>query len=146
MATLCLRVRKTLSLLRPTVRFHSIQPRWRVRNRRLLIAFGGGLAGASSLAFISSPTRLETLSQQHDERSNTSDESLLRLLRAYAVYTACAIPSLIDSSPRIFSIVQSIPVMRQISGLIVEYTFFDQVGTARCSGLVCNILTYRGVE
>jgi len=134
MATLCLRVRKTLSLLKP-VRFHSIQPRWPARNRRLLIALGGGLAGASSLAFMSSPTRLETPSQQHDGSSNTSDESLLKLLRAYAVYTACAIPSLIDSSPRIFSTVQTIPVMRQISRLIVEYTFFDQVGTARCFGL-----------
>lgn len=120
----------------PTVHYHTtqvIRPRWPARGRRFLFTFGGGIVGASALAFISSPAHLETLHQYHDESSTLEDESLLKLLRAYVVYTACAIPSLVDNSPTIFSAVQSIPIVRQISGLIVKYTFFDHVRNSRSS-------------
>jgi hypothetical protein len=130
------RAPKCLSSTRPIVRYHATrvtQPWWPVRGRRFLLTFGGGIVGVSALAFMSSPAHLETLHQHHDESSRLSDESLLRLLRAYFVYTACAIPSLVDNSPKIFSIVQSIPVVSQISGLIVKYTFFDHVSNSSSS-------------
>ena len=125
------RLQIPVSSVRPTVRYHSAhvtQPRWPPRSRRFLFAFGAGIAGVSAVALVSCLPYLGTFQQHHEETSSLSDEPLLGLFRAYAVYTACAVPPLVDNSPRIFSTVQSIPIVRHIAGLIVKCTFFDQVG------------------
>lgn len=59
--------------------------------------------------------------------SADSNESLLALIRAYFVYVACSIPSLVDNAPVILSTVESIPIVRHIANAMIRYTFFDHV-------------------
>ena len=55
------------------------------------------------------------------------ESSLGSFVRAYTVYTMCAVPALVDASPRLLSILTSIPGLKQITEAFVRITFFDQV-------------------
>ncbi|KAF8816681.1 FAD-linked oxidoreductase [Phlegmacium glaucopus] len=62
-----------------------------------------------------------------DNNVETSKESSLgSSIRAYTVYTMCAIPALVDASPRLLSLMSSIPGLKQITEAFVRITFFDQ--------------------
>ncbi|KAH9487282.1 Proline dehydrogenase 1, mitochondrial [Psilocybe cubensis] len=52
--------------------------------------------------------------------------SLGSLIRAYAVYSMCSVPSLVDASPKILSVLSSVPGVRQVTEAFVRATFFDQ--------------------
>jgi hypothetical protein len=52
---------------------------------------------------------------------------LRELVRTYVVYSVCSIPLLVDWSPKIFSVLLSIPVVSSITQAIVRVTFFNQV-------------------
>ena len=53
--------------------------------------------------------------------------SLGSFVRAYTVYTMCAVPALVDASPRLLSFLSSIPGLKQITEAFVRITFFNQV-------------------
>ena len=55
------------------------------------------------------------------------DPSLGSFVRAYTVYTLCSVPALVDASPRILSVLTSVPGIKQITEAFVRITFFDQV-------------------
>lgn len=54
------------------------------------------------------------------------ESSLGSLVRAYAVYTMCSVPALVDASPRLLAFLTSIPVVKQITEAFVRITFFNQ--------------------
>jgi len=63
-----------------------------------------------------------------DNNVETNKESSLgSFIRAYTVYTMCAVPALVDASPRLLSFMSSIPGLKQITEAFVRITFFDQV-------------------
>ena len=117
---------------------------WFARRRVLLLALGTSAIGG--LTLLSSPS-LISLDAQPTAKSNpetsSSDslrsappppnESLLALLRAYAVYTLCSIPLFVDNGPQILSTLDSIPVVRTIASAMIRYTFFDHVRLPRAS-------------
>ena len=53
--------------------------------------------------------------------------SLATLIRTYAVYSFCSIPTLVDWSPTILETLSSIPGLKQITEAVVRATFFNQV-------------------
>ena len=53
--------------------------------------------------------------------------SLGSFVRAYTVYTMCAVPALVDASPRLLAFLLSIPGLKQITEAFVRITFFNQV-------------------
>ncbi|OSD05697.1 FAD-linked oxidoreductase [Trametes coccinea BRFM310] len=55
-----------------------------------------------------------------------SDTPLSGLIRTYVVYSLCSIPALVDYSPTILSTLMAIPGVKQITEIVVRYTFFDQ--------------------
>lgn len=61
--------------------------------------------------------------QQEDFRPPLS-----ALIRAYIVYSICSIPPLVNAAPKLLSLCQSIPGLRQITEAVVRVTFFNQVG------------------
>lgn len=77
---------------------------------------GASVLAASTLALSSTPT---------DDLK--PEPSLGSLIRSYTVYTMCSFPSLVDASPRILSVMSSVPGLRQITEAFVRVTFFDQV-------------------
>lgn len=68
-------------------------------------------------------------SDAQDNRKTTSASvpSLGSLIRAYTVYTMCSVPALVDASPKILSVLSSVPGLKQITEAFVRVTFFDQV-------------------
>ncbi|KAJ3572324.1 hypothetical protein NP233_g3161 [Leucocoprinus birnbaumii] len=56
---------------------------------------------------------------------NVSRQPLGHLIRSYAVFSMCSIPPLVDYSPRILSVLTSIPGVRQITETVVRATFFN---------------------
>jgi proline dehydrogenase len=53
------------------------------------------------------------------------------LIRSYVVYSMCSVPGLVDASPKILSILSSVPGVRQVTEAFVRVTFFDQVRRLR---------------
>lgn len=121
------RAQRHLTGLNVNKRYQSTQPGCPLRRRQAFIGIGAGLAGIFGLSYLSSPTYLEAPRTPTADDILSADESLSSLIRAYIVYTACAIPALVDSAPKIISTVQSIPVIKQISEGVIRYTFFDHV-------------------
>ena len=58
---------------------------------------------------------------------STANPPLSALVRAYAVYTLCSIPSIVEYSPHILRILLSVPVVKQVTEALVRVTFFNQV-------------------
>lgn len=84
-----------------------------------------------ALATISSGTLGFALTKQridtNDPPNNTPNHSLSSLLRAYAVYSLCSVPSIVEYSPHILRILLSVPLVKQITEALVRVTFFNQV-------------------
>jgi len=84
-----------------------------------------------ALATISSGTLGFALTKQrtdtNEPSNNTPNHSLSSLVRAYAVYSMCSIPSIVEYSPHILRILLSVPVVKQITEALVRVTFFNQV-------------------
>ncbi len=53
--------------------------------------------------------------------------SFVALLRSYFVYTMCSIPSLVDNGPQILSTLHGIPILKQLSELVIYESFFKHV-------------------
>ncbi|KAF8337661.1 FAD-linked oxidoreductase [Amanita rubescens] len=83
-----------------------------------------------ALATISSGTLGFALTKQrtdtNEHSNNTPNHSLSSLVRAYAVYSMCSVPSIVEYSPHILRILLSVPVVRQITEVLVRVTFFNQ--------------------
>jgi proline dehydrogenase len=60
--------------------------------------------------------------------ANRQPPPLTNMLRSYVVYTMCCIPALVDWSPKILGTLLSIPVVGDVTELLVRVTFFAQVG------------------
>ncbi|PPQ68478.1 hypothetical protein CVT25_008404 [Psilocybe cyanescens] len=73
--------------------------------------------------------------------------SLGSLVRAYAVYSMCSVPALVDASPKLLSTLSSIPGVRQITEAFVRVTFFDQfVGADSAEDAVPLLYTLRAAN
>ena len=92
-----------------------------------------GTAVSFGLLALTLPTiyadEIALLKRKHFYRGTFRDPStsLAALVRAYAVYTLCSIPLLVDNSPEIFSVSRSIPGASHILDIFVRATFFAQV-------------------
>lgn len=69
---------------------------------------------------------------QADEQVTTSaiiqePTPLGDLIRAYVVYSICSVPFLVDNSPSVLSALTAVPGIKQVSEMVVRYTFFAQV-------------------
>ncbi|KAF8972552.1 FAD-linked oxidoreductase-like protein [Flammula alnicola] len=69
------------------------------------------------------------------------------LVRAYAVFSICSVPSLVDASPKILATLSSIPGVRQITEAFVRVTFFDQfVGADTAEGAIPLLRSLRAAN
>ncbi|KAF8907642.1 FAD-linked oxidoreductase-like protein [Gymnopilus junonius] len=68
----------------------------------------------------------DTNAQDGKKKGNPSVTSLGSLVRAYVVYTMCSVPALVDASPKLLSVLSSVPGLKQITEAFVRITFFDQ--------------------
>ncbi|KAF8319865.1 FAD-linked oxidoreductase-like protein [Cantharellus anzutake] len=66
------------------------------------------------------PERTTNKSKENDEPSFSS------LLRSYFVYTLCSITPLVDAGPQIISTLFAIPILKQVSELVIRESFFKQ--------------------
>lgn len=81
-----------------------------------------GLAGLSGgLLFAAGYVYADSL------EDNITRQPLGTLIRSYAVFTMCSIPPLVDYSPKILSILTSVPGIRHITEAVVRATFFNHV-------------------
>jgi len=86
-----------------------------------------GITAASTVLVAS------TIYADSDDGGHMAPNSLGSLVRAYTVYSMCSVPALVDASPKILSVLSSVPGVRQITEAFVRVTFFDQV----CLILLC---------
>lgn len=63
-----------------------------------------------------------------------SQPPLRELIRSYAVFTMCSIPQLVEHSPKILSVLTSVPGVRDITEAFVRTTFFGHVRVSVPSG------------
>ena len=61
------------------------------------------------------------------EQKNVTRQPLGHLIRSYVVFTMCSISPLVEYSPKILSLLTSIPGVRQITEAAVRVTFFNHV-------------------
>ncbi|KAG5651849.1 hypothetical protein H0H81_007225 [Sphagnurus paluster] len=118
LARTCLRTR-TSSLLH-----HQHRPRWHSttspsaseRKPRLLLGLVGGTAVlATSIIYADSVN------------ADPAADSLPALFRAYAVYSMCSIPAIVDNAPALLRLADlPIPGARWLIQSLVRVTFFDQ--------------------
>lgn len=59
------------------------------------------------------------------EQKNVTRQPLGHLIRSYVVFTMCSISPLVEYSPKILSLLTSIPGVRQITEAAVRVTFFN---------------------
>jgi len=64
---------------------------------------------------------------RNDDKTPAPRRPVSAILRAYAVYTACSIPALVDASPKILSTMGSIPGLSTVTEAVVRRTFYAQV-------------------
>lgn len=74
--------------------------------------------------------RADAVVDKASEDSSTQN-TLVELIRQYAVYAMCSSPTLIDWAPSILETLTSIPIIKQITEAIVSQTFFLQVRPLR---------------
>ncbi|KAG6867968.1 hypothetical protein C0993_008929 [Termitomyces sp. T159_Od127] len=84
--------------------------------------FSGGALLAAALVSLP-PIRAEAA-----PADPTTDMTLGELARAYAVFTLCSFPTLVDNSPRLLQLATA-PGIRWVGERFVRWTFFDQVST-----------------
>src|SRR5277367_235059 len=78
-------------------------------------AMASGAVVSLGLLALTIPTiyadEIALLKRKHFYRGTSRDAStsLAALVRAYAVYSLCSVPLLVDNSPEIFSVLRSIP-------------------------------------
>ncbi|KAH7103186.1 FAD-linked oxidoreductase [Auriculariales sp. MPI-PUGE-AT-0066] len=89
------------------------------------------MAAVRALRYGAAITTAVALSQpivwNDDERSRARRQRpISALLRAYAVYSACSIPILVDASPKILSTLGSIPVVNFMAEDVIRRTFYAQ--------------------
>ncbi|KAF8168453.1 FAD-linked oxidoreductase-like protein [Crassisporium funariophilum] len=87
--------------------------------RRTAARATGGVLAASSLLLAS------TVYADSDSEAKKLS-SLGSYVRAYTVYSMCAVPALVDASPRILSVLTAVPGLKQLTEAFVRVTFFDQ--------------------
>lgn len=68
-------------------------------------------------------------SSSADEAELAARPALSSLVRAYAVYSMCSIPALVDAAPTMLAAFSSVPGIKQITEAFVRVTFFNQVRT-----------------
>jgi proline dehydrogenase len=66
-------------------------------------------------------------SSSADEAELAARPALSSLVRAYAVYSMCSIPALVDAAPTMLAALSSVPGIKQITEAFVRVTFFNQV-------------------
>ncbi|KDR68719.1 hypothetical protein GALMADRAFT_256542 [Galerina marginata CBS 339.88] len=76
-------------------------------------------------AFLVSSIYADSIADDENKKED-STKSLGSLVRAYTVYSLCSIPALVDASPKILSVLSSVPGLKQITEAFVRVTFFNQ--------------------
>ena len=107
----------------------------RTNLRRISLA-SGAVLGASLLLVQNVPDNTSTtdtgakasIQDTNKPAANRQPPPLTNMLRSYVVYTMCCIPALVDWSPKILGTLLSIPVVGDVTELLVRVTFFAQVG------------------
>lgn len=114
-----------------------------LRFSRVALVAGATAVGCSAvLAHLQSPVYADaTLADEMELGVQRKDTPLSTLIRSYFVYTACSFPALVDMSPKILSVLMSIPGLKQITEVVVRYTFFDQVNIPMLS-VIRLLLTF----
>ena len=96
--------------------------------RRIAARLSVGTLLTASSIFLASTVYGDSVSDEPEHASRKHPRPTFgSLIRAYAVYSMCSVPVLVDTSPKILSTLSSIPVIRQITEAFVRVTFFDQV-------------------
>ena len=94
---------------------------------RRLLAVSGTTGAGYALFYAGTPSvHAEAASEQSSEDSSSQD-TMVELIRQYAVYAMCSSPTLIDWAPSILETLTSIPIIKQVTEAIVSQTFFLQV-------------------
>jgi hypothetical protein len=103
---------------------------------------------AATTLYISQVIRADEVDTDDTAAVTRKPVPLTDLIRAYAVYSMCAVPSLVDNAPFMLSTLASIPGIKQLTEVVVRHTFFAQVrgqlllaclGIPNlCNGLVCG--------
>ncbi|KAF8341744.1 FAD-linked oxidoreductase [Amanita rubescens] len=88
---------------------------------------GGAILGAASIAHnAASATHGKFRSYTEQASSASTNPPLSSLARAYAAYTMCSVPSLVEYSPHILRTLLSVPVVKQITEVSVRAAFFNK--------------------
>ena len=103
-----------------------------LRRRNAAIASGAALTVALLAIHQLPSVHDDELASLRNNRvqSGAQEETPLSLaahIRAYAVYSMCSIPFLVDRAPNILSVLRSVPGARQITDAFIRATFFSQV-------------------
>ena len=101
---------------------HSSRIWTRSNYRRNLAAISTISAGTFGIGLTKQRAYTNEVSNQ-----STVNPPLSSLVRAYAVYSMCSIPLIVEYSPHILRILLSVPVVKQITEALVRVTFFNQV-------------------
>jgi len=103
--------------------------------RRIAARLSVGTLLTASSIFLASNVYGDSVSDEPEHAASRKHPrpTFGSLIRAYAVYSMCSVPVLVDASPKILSTLSSIPVIRQITEAFVRATFFDQVRRFRHS-------------
>lgn len=106
-------------------RLHSIPPPKQRRVRFIPLVAGATLGGVAFATVDRTAVKSEDPAR--------AEVPLSDLIRAYAVYTICGIPAVVDHAPTILSTVLDTPVIGQIAAFVVRHTFFAQVSLSNIS-------------
>lgn len=96
------------------------------RSRLPVLGLVSGVSVASYVWMKTSAVHADAETAADEHKNGRKATPLSNLIRAYAVYTMCSIPPLVDWSPVILTTLLSVPVISDITKAIVRVTFFDQ--------------------
>ena len=121
----------TFRPVRPTRYYHLFTVRLGCNKDALLTRRTAARASVGTVLIASSIFLASTVYGDSDELGQAgrmqTKPTFGSLIRAYIVYSMCSVPVLVDASPRILSVLSSVPGIRQITESFVRVTFFDQV-------------------
>ena len=94
------------------------------------VALAAGVATTTACAFSvlsSSDASADISDFANVEDSTIRNVPLTSLLRSYFVFSVCSVPALVDWSPHIISFATSVPGLKQLTSVLVRWSFFAQV-------------------
>lgn len=96
-------------------------------SRLSTIGLASGALVTTSLLYAAVQSPVHADAEPEKKGHERTPTPLSALVRSYVVYTMCSIPPLVDWSPKLLSIMLSVPGLKQITEAFVRVTFFNQV-------------------